>query len=320
MSHEANLESSSRRFVIITPCRNEAAHLPVTIRTMAVQTLLPKQWIIVDDGSTDCTADILAKAMRQYKFIKVVRRDDRGKRSVGPGVIDAFNAGLDSIEDLDGEFDYLCKLDADLEIPPRYFERLVQEMEAEPSLGTVSGKVYIRRKNGGLSHERRGDENSVGPAKFYRVACYRDIGGFARSVGWDGIDGHMCRLKGWLARSFDEPDYRLVHRRMVGSSDRNVLVGRLRGGEGKWVIGMPWWYILVAAIYRCTDRPYVIGSLLMVWGYFLAMFRRVPQFGDQEYHRYLRSYLLDALVRGKSKATQMRHDAIRASRNVTSEH
>ena len=86
----------------------------------------------------------------------------------------------------------------DLELPPRYFERLMALCESDPWLGTVSGKLFLRRDDG-LVEERCGDENSVGPSKFYRVACFREIGGFVRDVCWDGIDGHLCRLKGWVA-------------------------------------------------------------------------------------------------------------------------
>src|SRR5262245_46206907 len=178
---------SSRRYALITPCRDEAAYLPTTIATVAAQSVPPAIWIIVDDGSTDETPQILAQAAQQHPYIQIVRREDRGGRSVGPGVVEAFYDGLDRL-DLD-EYDYVCKLDGDLELPQRYFERLMEVFEADPWLGTLSGKLFLRYDDK-IVEERCGDENSVGPSKFYRAECFRDIGGFVRQVSWDGIDGH----------------------------------------------------------------------------------------------------------------------------------
>ena len=118
MTH-AKTGGDHQRLVAITPCRDEEAHLEATIKSIAVQTRRPDLWIVVDDGSTDRTPEILAQATREHPFIRVVRREDQGERRVGPGVIDAFYSGLDSIEI--EEFDFVCKLDADLELPQRYF-------------------------------------------------------------------------------------------------------------------------------------------------------------------------------------------------------
>lgn len=298
-----------RRYVVISPCRDEAEHLEATIRTMAAQTCPPTLWVIVNDGSTDGTAAILERAALHHPFIRVVTRQDRGERKVGPGVIEAFYAGLETV-DLD-DFDYVCKMDADLELPPRYFERLMEEMEREPRLGAVSGKMFLRDEHGRLSHERRGDEHAAGPSKFYRVACFREIGGFVRMVGWDGIDGHMCRQKGWMARSIMDDEIKVVHRRMMGSSHRGVLHGRMRGGEGKWRIGSSPWYLLATMVYRMVDPPPVVGALAMAYGYFRAMVRRVPRQSDPAYLKFLRGYEWRALFLGKNRTTAKYHEAIR---------
>lgn len=301
----------SPRYVIITPCRNEARYLRRTLETVAAQSITPTCWVIVDDGSSDETPEILQEFSRRYNFIHIVRREDRGFRSVGPGVIDAFYAGLSSI-DID-QFNYICKLDADLELPPRYFERMIEEMNAEPRLGNISGKIYLRDANGRLSHERRGDENAAGPAKFYRVSSFKEIGGFARHVGWDGIDGHMCRVHGWIARSIQAPEIAIIHQRQMGSSDNNVRVGRIRVGLGKWYIGSSLPYVLATACYRIFDPPYVIGAAYMVYGYLQGMLQKQARFGDAAYRRYLRRYEWEALLLGKQRATEKRNQFIRAT-------
>lgn len=188
-----------RACLLISPCRNEAAHMRRTLDSVVAQTLRPALWVIVDDGSTDGTPAILAEYAARHDWIRVVPKPDRGHRAVGPGVIEAFYAGHDSVEA--AAFPYLCKLDLDLDLPPRYFETLVERMEADPRIGTCSGKPYIRRGRA-LVSERRGDEMSVGMTKFYRRACFEAIGGFVREVMWDAIDCHKARQLGWRAVSW----------------------------------------------------------------------------------------------------------------------
>ena len=133
----------SRRYLLISPCRDEAEYLQRTIDSVAAQTVLPKKWVIVDDGSTDATPQILERAARTWDFIQIVRREDRGKRSVGPGVVDAFYAGQQAVDLQD--YDYVCKLDVDLEFGPRYFERLMEHFDADPVLGNRCQHSVILR-------------------------------------------------------------------------------------------------------------------------------------------------------------------------------
>lgn len=305
----------SRRYCVITPCRNEEDHLLQTVSTIVNQTIVPTTWVVVDDGSSDATPKLLEKAVQNYPFIEVVRREDRGKRSVGPGVIEAFYAGLKTVN-LD-EFDYVCKLDADLELPERYFERLMEEMESEPWLGTVSGKVFIRNGNGQEFHEIRGDENSVGPCKFYRVQAFRDIGGFERHVGWDGVDGHQCRARGWLARSIMCDELKIIHRRQMGSSDHGIYIGRVRGGLGLWYIGNSLIYVVARSVARLNEKPRIFGSLCTFWGYLHAWFTRHERFGDDAYLRTLNRFERKALLYGKRHAVETFNREILAWRRST---
>src|SRR5262249_38867781 len=130
-----------RRYCLVTPCRDEAEYARRTLDSICRQTVKPTLWLIVDDGATDDTPKILAEYAAKHPFIRVMRRDDRGARSVGPGVIEAFYSGYETIDPSD--FDYVCKLDLDLDIPDRYFETLMERMEANPRIGTCSGKPYF---------------------------------------------------------------------------------------------------------------------------------------------------------------------------------
>jgi biofilm PGA synthesis N-glycosyltransferase PgaC len=306
MSHP---EIHGRRYCLITPCRDEAEYIEKTLETVAAQTVRPALWVIVDDGSRDDTPRILARWAARHAFIRVVTRTDRGARAVGPGVIEAFYAGLSHVE-LD-RMDYVCKLDGDLELPPRYFERVMERMEADPYLGNLSGKLFERRDDGSLWEERTGDENAVGPAKFYRVGCFQDIGGFVREVSWDGIDGHFCRMRGWIAQSVDDPELRIVHLRKMGSSQESLQVGRERWGRGKYFMGSAPYYVLAAAAYRSLEPPYLLGGLRIAYGYTKAALTSHPRFSDAEYRQYLRRFERAQLVLGKRRATERENARIR---------
>ena len=147
------MNKSSRRYVLITPCRDESTYARRCLDSVLNQSEPPAEWIIVDDGSTDETPAILAEYAARHPLIRVIRREDRGKRAVGPGVIDAFYAGFSAIDPK--EFDYHCKFDLDLDLPPKYFATLMDRMEAEPRLGTCSGKGLFRRSRPGWAARQR---------------------------------------------------------------------------------------------------------------------------------------------------------------------
>jgi poly-beta-1,6-N-acetyl-D-glucosamine synthase len=234
--------------------------------------------------------------------LRVVRRADRGGRRVGPGVIEAFYAGLETVNPED--FDYLCKLDMDLDLPARYFELLMERMESDPRVGTTSGKPwFVHPQHGTLEPEICGDEMSVGMTKFYRVACFKEIGGFVRQVMWDGIDCHRCRMLGWIAESIDIEPLRFVHLRPQGASHNGIWTGRLRKGFGQYFMGTSPLYHLAVAVYHLPAYPAMIGSAAMLWGYFRSWLKGLPRYDDIEFRRFLRSYQKACLRLGKRAAT-----------------
>jgi poly-beta-1,6-N-acetyl-D-glucosamine synthase len=291
----------NRRYVLISPCRNEAAYMRQTLDSVIAQTAQPTKWVIVDDGSTDDTPNILADYARQHPWIEVVTRADRGKRAVGPGVIEAFYAGYETISPQD--FDYVCKLDLDLRLPPKYFELLMQRMADNPKIATCSGKSYIEQ-DGQLVDENHGDETSLGMTKFYRVSCFEAIGGFVREVMWDGIDCHRCRMMGWIACSWNEPELRFVHLRPMGSSQTGIYTGRMRHGYGQYFMGTGMLYMAASAASRIRERPFLTGSLAMFWGWLRSALRGEPRYEDIAFRRFLRKYQWRALLVGKKAAIE----------------
>jgi len=296
------MNAQDRQYALISPCRNEQEFMRRTLDSVIAQTIRPALWIIVDDGSTDDTPRILAEYAATHDWIRIVRRDNRGERSVGPGVIEAFYAGYDTIDDID-RFDYICKLDLDLDLPARYFETLMERMETEPRLATCSGKPYYPDENGNLVSEKCGDETSIGASKFYRVAAWKEMGGFVRQVMWDGIDCHRCRMNGWIACSWGDPDIRFIHLRPMGSSHHGIFTGRMRHGFGQYFMGTSLAYMTASAIYRMTRPPILIGGLGMWLGFVKAMLTRQPRYPDPEFRKFLNRYQWACLFKGKKRAT-----------------
>jgi poly-beta-1,6-N-acetyl-D-glucosamine synthase len=309
-----------RTYLLISPCRDEAEYLRRTLDSVVGQSVLPALWVIVDDGSSDATPQILAEYAARYPFIRVVTRANRGTRSVGPGVIDAFYSGLATVEL--AQFDYLCKLDVDLVLPPRYFELLMRRMAAEPRLGTCSGKPYYPGPgnhqadfDGELVSEGIADDVSVGASKFYRTACFQQIGGFVRQVMWDGIDCHRCRMLGWIPESTDDSALRFIHLRPMGSSQVGIWTGRKRHGYGQYFMGTGLLFMTASAVWRLRRSPVVIGSLAMWWGFVSSMLRREPRYEDLDFRNFLRRYQLESLLRGKAETARRTNERQRETWN-----
>ena len=279
-----------------------------TLESVIAQSFPPALWVVVDDGSTDDTPAILESFRGRVPYLQIVRRPDRGRRNVGPGVIEAFYTGLETVS-LE-EYDYVCKLDLDLDLPPRYFELLMDRMERNPRIGTSSGKPYfVDTRSGALVPEVCGDEMSVGMTKFYRAACFREIGGFVREVMWDGIDCHRCRMLGWVAESVDDEGLRFVHLRPMGSSQKGIWTGRLRSGYGQYFMGTSPLYLLASAVFRLPKHPVLVGSIAMLWGYASSAARGVARYEDAAFRAFLRRYQRACLRLGKGEATRRLNEA-----------
>lgn len=288
---QATPEPTTAPIAVVSPCRDEEETLPRTLAAMLAQTRHPARWVIVDDGSRDRTPEILREAARAIPWLRVVSRSDRGFRRLGGGVIDAFYAGLESV---DVPYDFVAKLDCDLEFGPRYLERLLERFALDPQLAAASGKVF-RREGGALVEEFMIDQMVAGQFKLYRRSAFERIGGFVRELMWDGIDFHRARMLGYRTASFADADLRILHLRQMGSSDRSVYVGRLRWGAGQWFMGSAFPYVIASGLFRTREKPYVIGGLLIVIGYIAAALRGAARYEDPEFRRALRAWQYERL-------------------------
>jgi len=286
-----------KRYVLLMPSRNEERLIQNTIDCISKQSIPPAEVIVVDDGSSDATGAIADAAAEKYPWLHVVHRPDRGVRKLGGGVIEAFYAGYETLETRD--YDYICKLDADLTLPDDYFENIMKKMEKDPSLAAASGKVFNPSLGmDKLFEERIIDEQVSGAAKFYRRKAFEDIGGFVAAVMWDGIDFHRARMFGWKTRSFRDENLRILHHRLMGSSYKSVFHGRIRWGKGQWFMGTHPLYIIASGVFRTRERPYVIGGMLIIAGFFWAMLRCERRYDDRVFRKHLHAWQLKRLGLG----------------------
>ena len=277
---------------IISPVRDEAQYVRNTLDAMLSQTVQPQEWLFVDDGSTDDTPAIIASYSARHPWIRTIRRENRGFRQLGSGVIAAFNFGRERLASQD--YRYIAKLDGDMSFTPQYLEIMLARLERDPRLAAVSGKVF-RPEGGGYVEEFIIDEMVAGQFKLYKRDAFDEIGGFTETILWDGIDIHRCRMKGYKTLSFHDPNARLIHHRLMGSSDVNVFKGRVRLGRGIWFMGYHPLYAISSGLFRMHERPYVIGGLIMIGGYLYAAILREPQFPDSQFIIDLRRWQLSQL-------------------------
>ena len=277
------------KYVVITPVRDESDHIEATIKSVSGQTIQPAQWVIVDDGSTDGTGGILDRYAAQLPWVRVIHRANRGFRKSGAGVVDAFYDGYGALTCDD--WDFIVKLDGDLSFEPNYFEKCFEHFCREPRLGIGGGEIY-HDLGGTLTLEANPRFHVRGATKIYRRACWKDIGGLRSAPGWDTLDEVKAQMVGWESRSF--PDLRLVHHRLTGLAD-GLLKDRVKHGLACHVAGYHPLFVAASCFYRLLQKPYILGSAAICWGFLKGRLTGMPRVDDARLISYLRRQQLRRL-------------------------
>jgi poly-beta-1,6-N-acetyl-D-glucosamine synthase len=277
----AEHEYMNTSYVVVTPVRDEEAYLPFTIESMAKQTILPQQWVIVNDGSKDGTGRIIDDAARQYSWIRAVHRKDRGFRKWGAGIIEAFYDGYSALDCKDWE--YMSKLDGDLSFAPDYFQKTFEKFEDDPTVGI--GGVLYHYKGDNRVLEKHPIFHVRGGVKIYRRACWESIGGLWVGPGSDTVDEVKANMLGWKTRSFF--DIHMIHHRFTGAS-WGVWGGLVKDGKIDYVTGYHPLFLTAKSIVRLVQPPYILRSFALLYGYVSAHLGRMPRVDDPQLIRYLR--------------------------------
>jgi glycosyltransferase involved in cell wall biosynthesis len=278
------------RYVIITPARDEEKNIEATIRSVAEQTIRPLEWVIVNDGSTDKTAEILDQYAALYPWLRVLHLVNRGHREPGSGVMRAFEHGLRNLESKDWEF--IVKLDGDLSFSPDYFERCFDEFRKDPTLA-VGGGTICHNDDGATRLETGLRFHVRGATKIYRRAFWDQSGGLILAPGWDTLDEVKANMLGWTSRSFD--DITFVHRRPTGSAD-GTWRNWFKNGRANYISGYHPLFMLLKCVKRVVQRPYVVMACGLFSGFVSGYIKGVPQVQDKPLIRYVRRQQLRRLL------------------------
>ena len=292
------IESEPPAILIVSPVRNEAAHIERVVRSVAAQDLAPAQWIVIDDSSTDGTLELLRTLERDVPFMTVVaaaRADhietrDRLAHAAAPI---NFNRGL-ALADW-REFTHVMKLDGDIELRPDYLHRVVELFKADPRLGLIGGVLDEPCEKGGMRRIGIPTHHVHGALKCYSRACFEAIGGVQERLGWDTIDETYARMRGFETRTFR--DLVSIHRRPIGSADGTVR-GHARHGVCAYIAHYSTAWVMLRSLKIATRRPRGLAGLAFLYGYFRAAARRTERVPDREFRRFTRRELRRRMLLG----------------------
>ena len=281
----------TRKYVAISPARDEGPYIERTIQSVIQQTWRPQSWVIVDDGSQDETLQIVSRYAAEHPWITVLSLARDGERKPGSAVINAFIAGYKRVE---GEqFDFVVKLDCDLEIPPQYFETLLSRFQVDPKLGIASG-VYIEEHERVWKTVKLPKYHAAGCSKIVRTQCFRQIGGFIPERGWDTVDEIRAQVMGWKTCHFGDVTVRHLRSEGtgIGFARTSMMHGQIYYATGGSVL-----FFLLKFFHRLVfGRPVVLGAIMMLVGLARAWLKGEPKLVNNEEAARYRHLLNDRLL------------------------
>jgi glycosyltransferase involved in cell wall biosynthesis len=267
-SRHLETDGSKLRYVLVTPARNEEQYIGLLLESMIAQTHPPVRWVVVSDGSTDRTDEIVAGYQKRCDWIRLVRMPEKRDRNFAAKVA-CLNAGFNQLGDVD--FDIVGAMDADISFEPDYFEFLMEKFAQNPGLG-VAGTPFVEK---GRHYDYRftNIEHVSGACQLFRKECFQGIGGYVPIKG-GGIDWTAvttARMKGWKTRTF--PEKTCLHHRLMGTGSATQLRGIYRQGQKDYYLGgHPLWQTF-RSVYQMTRPPYVMGGACLLAGYVSALLR-----------------------------------------------
>jgi glycosyltransferase involved in cell wall biosynthesis len=256
-------------YVVLTPARNESQFIELTIQSVVTQVVRPLRWVIISDGSTDGTDEIVQRYVAIHPWIELLRMPDRTQRHFA-GKVNAINAGRARVAHL--PYEVIACLDADISFESDYFSFLLEQLASDPNLGLV-GTPYIDTSSQVYDYRFVSQANVSGACQVFRRQCFDDIGGYAEVKGGaiDTIASISARMKGWKTHTFTERQS--LHHRMIGTAESGAIRARFFLGQRDYSIGNhPLWEGF-RGIYQMTKKPWIIRGLALMAGYAWACLR-----------------------------------------------
>lgn len=285
------MERAKIQYIIISPVRNEEKNIEKTIQSVISQTIKPIKWIIVDDGSSDKTIDIVNKYLEAQEWITLLKLPDRGYYDLMTGgEIKAFYRGYQVIKDMD--YNYLSKLDGDISFDERYFDNLFKEFNSNNRLGIAGGGCYYKDHTGGFVLEKTYKYHVRGAARIYRRECWEQIGGVIDDLGWDAIDVYKARMLGWETFSFNE--IKMIHHVKTWTKG-GLIRGRMRSGRMEYLIGTHPLFFCAKVMREFAFKPYIVSACALLYGYMKSFLMNKNRVTSPELRDFIRKEQLKRL-------------------------
>ena len=271
------------KYYVVIPAHNESAFIRLTLDSLAAQTVLPKKVVVVNDHSTDNTAKIVLDFAKQHSWLSLVDNVSEAVHLPGSKVIQAFRKGL---ETLDTQYDMIVKLDADLILPPDYFEIVLKAFDSDPKIGMAGGFAYVE-KNGQWILENLTDKDHIrGAFKAYRKACFEQIGGLKPAMGWDTVDELLTQFYGWKVVTI--PELKVKHLKPTGANYNKAA--RYKQGEAFYALGYGFWITAIASAKLAMMKKKPLLFLDYLKGFWKAQKSKKEMLVSEEQAQFIRAY------------------------------
>jgi glycosyltransferase involved in cell wall biosynthesis len=281
----------SLKYMLITPAYNEETYIEQTIKVVVCQTILPDKWIIISDGSTDRTNEIVKKYVEKNEWIELIELPEHGNRNFASKV-HAFNKGYEKIKDL--EYDIICCLDADITFDNDYFEFLLEKYAIDPELG-VAGTDYVEGDFHSYHDSYINKQHVNGGCQLFRKECFESIDGYQaiEDGGIDWVAVTTARMKGWKTNSFSERVF--YHHREIGTAEASSLKSRFNYGKKDYFLGgHPLWEVF-RSLFQMTKKPYIVGGMTILSGYVWLFIKRKKRPVSKELMQFYRNEQMERL-------------------------
>lgn len=281
------------KYVLVSAARNEEGYIEGTLDSVTSQTCLPQRWIIVNDGSTDRTEEIVLKYCQKHPFIEPVQRPLTDERNFGSKAA-AIATGYARVSALD--FSYTGILDVDVTFEPGYYESVMERLDSDVQLGIAGGLLWDSCGSTFIQQKISIHWSVSGPVQMFRRACFEEIGGYwaLRDGGIDAAAEVMARMKGWRVRTF--PELKVLHHRRTGTEGKRVLKSCVQRGVQDYMLGYHPLFILLRCITHFREPPAALSSVAAMWGYFSRLVSRKRRVLPGDFVRFLRKEQLGRIV------------------------